>query len=177
MAGFKNSKERLNKTLEMIIAILIDNNINNWFISYGTLLGIVRDNSCIENDDDVDIIVDRKYFDKLHNILRNNSIKTTRAYGINNTDKIIKTIDTEMYSSIDFYCADFNENTNDFHDTWEKVIWTKCKDDNDNFVVKQWNNIELNLPLNYEKKLEGRYGKNWRIPQNNKGPMPRLKKL
>ena len=29
-------------------------NINNWFIAYGTLLGIVRNNNCINYDDDID---------------------------------------------------------------------------------------------------------------------------
>ena len=35
-----------------------------------------------------------------------------------------------------------------------------------------WNENILYLPFNYEKKLINRYGKNWRIPQNSKGPMP-----
>ena len=29
----------------------------------------------------------------------------------------------------------------------------------------KWNNIDLILPNNYEKKLERTYGKNWRTPQ------------
>jgi phosphorylcholine metabolism protein LicD len=42
----------------MIVNLLISMKIENWFIGYGTLLGIIRDESCIEGDDDIDIIVD-----------------------------------------------------------------------------------------------------------------------
>ena len=53
MVGKKNDKILLNKTLLFIIKLLNDNNIKNWFIGYGTLLGIIRENSCIDGDDDV----------------------------------------------------------------------------------------------------------------------------
>jgi 6-pyruvoyl-tetrahydropterin synthase len=75
--------------------------------------------------------------------------------------------------TVDFYFATVNKN-NDFHDTWEKVVWSKCKP----FIKKKWKNTTLNIPNNYETKLINRYGKNWRIPKNNyKGPKPRKKIL
>ena len=40
----KNSKVKLNNTLIHIIKLLHKYNINNWFIAYGTLLGIIRNN-------------------------------------------------------------------------------------------------------------------------------------
>ena len=55
MAGKKETSVKLNKTLLFLITLLNDNNIKNWFVCYGTLLGLVRENSCIDNDDDIDM--------------------------------------------------------------------------------------------------------------------------
>ena len=178
MVGRKETKEKLNNTLIFIVKLLLDNNIKNWFIGYGTLLGIVRDNNCINNDDDIDIIIDSKYFDIINKILQKNDINITREYGIRNTKKIIKTIPNNNYTSIDFYCANYIDETKSFHDTWENVLWTNCKNSENNFLNKEFNGIILNLPFHYEKKLEGRYGKTWMTPRSNyKGPSPRLRKL
>ena len=60
---------------------------------------------------------------------------------------------------IDFYIADNKDNN--YNDTWEKVVWSNVYP----FNKKKWNNIILNLPNNYKKKLENRYGKDWEIPR------------
>jgi phosphorylcholine metabolism protein LicD len=54
MVGIENSKEILNKTLLFYAELFKEHNITDWFIGYGTLLGIIRGNSCIEGDDDVE---------------------------------------------------------------------------------------------------------------------------
>lgn len=64
------SKNVLNKTLSFIVKLLNKNNVKNWFIGYGTLLGIVRDDSCIDGDDDVDIIVDKCNYNIIANLLK-----------------------------------------------------------------------------------------------------------
>lgn len=53
MSGINTDKEKLNRTLEKVCNILNENNINDWFIMFGTLLGIVRENSCIQGDNPV----------------------------------------------------------------------------------------------------------------------------
>ena len=45
-----------------IVTLLNDNNIDKWFVCYGTLLGLVRENSCIDNDDDIDIIIEKGHY-------------------------------------------------------------------------------------------------------------------
>ena len=170
----KESKEKLNDTLLYIVNLLIKNNLKNWFIGYGTLLGIIRENSCIDKDDDIDIIIDKEYFNKILDILKKNNIQTTKAFNIKDSNKIIKTVPTDKFASIDFYCADYNENNTSFNDTWEKVLWTNCKINN-NFIKKEWNNVILNIPYDFELKLKRRYGETWMIPQDSKGIMPRLK--
>ena len=72
MAGPKNNQISLNKTLMFIIKLLNDNNIKNWFIGYGTLLGIIRENSCIDGDDDIDIIIDISNYDVVKQLLIEN---------------------------------------------------------------------------------------------------------
>ena len=59
MKSSEHTSKELNDTLMFVVNLLNENNIQNWFISYGTLLGIIRNNSCIDRDDDIDIIIDK----------------------------------------------------------------------------------------------------------------------
>ena len=105
MSGETQNEDRLNNTLLMIIKLLNEHKINDWFIGFGTLLGIVRDNSCINHDDDVDIIIDESNFDKIVKILDENNLNRTYDYGIGSSKNIIKTKENDMYASIDFYIS------------------------------------------------------------------------
>tara|TARA_Y100000588_G_C14074602_1_gene847349 strand:- start:22 stop:594 length:573 start_codon:yes stop_codon:yes gene_type:complete len=172
----KNSKKKLNSTLLFLINILNSNNIKNWFIGYGTLLGIVRENSCIDGDDDIDIICDKKNRSVLLKSMLKNGFKFTYGYGIGNSKKILKTVPTDTYASIDFYMASIDKRGN-FKDEWENVIWSECYNENNELKKYIWNENIIYFPFNYKTKLINRYGKKWRIPQNNKGPSPRKKIL
>ena len=169
-SGNHNSKEKLNQTLLYICNILNSNNINDWFIAYGTLLGIIRGNSCIEGDDDIDIVINVNEKDKLINILK--------YYGFSldwrSCNRIIKTNETSKYSSIDFYLSEVDNNGN-YKDNWEDVLWSNCTDLNNKLLKYKWKNIYLNLPNNYKTKLLNRYGEKWNIPQKSKGPKPAKK--
>ena len=171
MAGDKQSNTKLNYTLLKIAQILNEYNINNWFIGYGTLLGIIRDNSCIDADDDVDIISNYDDYDKIKSILHSYGFTFCYKYGINNKKDILKINETNEYSSVDFYMARIDYKGN-YIDMWEKVVWSRCYQDN-KLIKLNWNDIVLYIPNNYESKLKNRYGEDWRIPQNNKGPYPR----
>ena len=176
MGGKKQCKKKLNTTLAFIITLLNDNNIKNWFIGYGTLLGIVRDNSCIDGDDDIDIVSDKRDYNVIKQLLTQKNIEFEYGYGINGSTNILKTKENNDYCSVDFYMTSIDEKGN-FHDKWEKVIWSKCYNENNELIKHMWNENILYLPFNYEKKLITRYGVNWRIPQNNKGLFPRKKVL
>ena len=67
IVGTKENSEKLNKTLLFLITLLNDNNIKNWFVCYGTLLGLVRENSFIDND--IDIITEKINYDIIKKIL------------------------------------------------------------------------------------------------------------
>ena len=176
MAGQKFSKTILNNTLMFIIKLLNDNNINNWFIAYGTLLGIIRDDSCIHGDDDVDIIIDEKYYDIVKQLLVEKNFGIEYGRGINKRRSILKTKHNNNYCSVDFYMASTDDKGN-FYDSWEKVLWSECYNEKNELLKHTWNENILYLPFNYEKKLINRYGANWKIPQNSKGIMPRKKIL
>jgi hypothetical protein len=167
MAGKKQSQALLNSTLMFIIKLLNDNNIKNWFIGYGTLLGIIRDNSCIDGDDDVDIIIDISNYDIMKQLLIKNDIKIEFERG-----NFLRTKENKNYCNVDFYMATIDGKGN-FNDTWEKVLWSECYNKKNELIPHMWNENILYLPFNYENKLINRYGENWRIPQNNKGPTPR----
>ena len=174
MAGEKKTQICLNNTLLFLLDILNNNNVKNWFISYGTLLGIVRENSCIENDDDIDICCDINDYDKIKNLLINNGLEIDKRKHL--IRFILKTKSTNSYCSIDFYMCHI-DNEGNFNDKWEKVIWSKCYIDKEqNFIKYFWKDKILYLPNNYETKIKNRYGANWKKPQKSKGPKP-IKKI
>jgi hypothetical protein len=165
-AGNKQSSEKLNNTLKQIANDLNESNINNWFVGYGTLLGIVRNNSCIEGDDDIDIIIDKNESNKLHDLIK----KKNYNYDNHNKTNFTRILLSDDLAPVDFYIA--TKEKNNFNETWEKVIWTNVFP----LTKKKWEkNCILNIPNNYETKLEGRYGKTWKEPKNWKGPKPAKK--
>jgi len=168
-ATSKETKEKLNLSLIRISRILNQNNFDEWFIAYGTLLGIVRNNSCIDGDDDIDIICNIKDFQKLKNILIKENYKFDFEHGIKDSKRIIKTKATIDSASIDFYMAEEDGNGN-YDDAWEGAVWSNCYLKGTNkFKKLNWKNTTLNLPANFYRNLRKRYGLFWRIPQNNKG--------
>ena len=170
MGGRATTQAKLNNTLKFIAGLLNDNGIKNWFIAYGTLLGIVRENACIVGDDDVDIVCDGEDYDKIKKIMTDNSLSIEYGRKIKDSRSILKTIATREYGTVDFYMATISE-AGDFHDKWENVIWSDCFVDGD-LIEHAWNDVMLYLPNNHTTKLTGRYG-NWKIPEKTKGLSPK----
>ena len=170
MAGKKETSEKLNRTLLFLITLLNDNNIKNWFVCYGTLLGLVRENSCIDGDDDIDIIIEKSNYDIIKKILIENNFKFVFNKGIGNSRNILKTADTSVYSSIDIYMGDYN-NAN-VQDLWTNLTIKDCFLDTKNktFIEKKWNEQNIYYPNNYERILLNRYGKEWKIKKDKKIP-------
>jgi len=165
MAGTSQPKSKLNKTLCYIVKLLYQYSIVNWFIAYGTLLGIVRNNSCIHGDDDIDIVCDKNDIDKIKKLASDHGFFLTNGNDINNSKpNCFLRISKPEYAPIDFYCATIHKD--DYNDTWENVVW-KNASLHGKFVKKKWRDVYLQLPQQYISKLKNRYGKTWRIP--NKG--------
>ena len=163
MAGKQFGKQQLNAALIKIVALLHSYNITMWFIGYGTLLGIVRGKSCIDQDDDIDIIINSEHIVALRNLITQNRFK----YIVNKKNIIKVEVNGPNEPTVDFYLALVDAGGN-FNDTWEKTTWTNCYD----LIPCNWNGVNLQLPNNYETKLQNRYG-DWKVPQKSKGVVPK----
>lgn len=169
MGGNNATKEVLNRTLIFFANLLHEQKIDDWFIAYGTLLGIIRENGCIEGDDDVDIIINKKYYNVLKQILIEKGFEIEYGMTIGTNTNILKTKETDEFCSIDFYMASVSGY--DYFDSWENVVWSNCLP----LLRYNWMNTVLHLPNDAHTKLVNRYGDDWKIPQQNKGVFPRKK--
>lgn len=169
MAGKRETQEKTNHTLVTIANILNEEKINDWFIFYGTLLGIIRENNCIEDDDDIDIIINYDY-DELRKIFKKHGFKFTTKFGIGKSKKILKTVSTDEFASFDFYICDVDE-TGLFNVSWCKNKISNCYVDlnKKTFIEKKWKSTILHLPNDYENKLVSMYG-DWKTPGPGKVP-------
>ena len=165
--GKKESSDKLNATLIKITKILNENSFNGWIICYGTLLGIVRENSCIDGDDDIDIIIHKSNYDRLRKVLIDNNFELGCIKRKGSERNILRPR-MQNYSSIDIYMADF-KNGNVF-DLWNLLNIKDCFLDDflETFVEFNWRGTTLYLPNNYKRILENRYGKSWHIKYDGK---------
>jgi phosphorylcholine metabolism protein LicD len=171
MVGCKYSASILNKTLLTILHLLNINKIDKWFICYGTLLGMVRNSSCIDDDDDIDIILDCSHYDTVKKILLDNNFNVMDNYSSLKLDRnILKTEQNDEYASIDIYMADLEKDC--VVDKWNKLKIMDCYLDKSNFtfIEKLYCDEKIYYPNNYERILLNRYGSDWMIEQKIKVP-------
>jgi len=158
MSGYPERAEKLNYTLHWAADMLTKKGIDKWFICYGTLIGVLREGSCIHGDDDVDIMVPRENWDDLYDGIKKANMENY------NTDwtkeNVIITRKAEKVHQVDFYICDIAEN-GDWYDSWNKVTWTQCFDENGNLPTAMFQGRPVNIPFNAEKKLVNRYGPRW----------------
>jgi phosphorylcholine metabolism protein LicD len=170
MSGPKTGNEKLNYTLEAAVEILNKNNLNDWFIFFGTLLGIVRENSCIEGDDDIDFVIhngecaDWGGREQIFDVFESNGFEFIKDGWAYNKRSIQKTRPTKEFGSIDFYRSDVNEN-GDFYISWDRTWLRSAYKDKDlkSFVVKNWRSVPLQLPYRAKDRLSLMYG-DWQVP-------------
>jgi len=167
MAGKYTSMAKLNTTLTQITSMLYSISGVSWFVGYGTLLGVVRNGSCIDGDDDIDIMIDRAFVPEIKQKLDMLGIELQ----INHSG-ILKTRETDLFASVDFYCCYVDGAT--FTDPWERAIWLECRDQYGNIPTASFGNHVVNIPFGATSKLEARYG-DWKTPANTKlgGTSPR----
>ena len=92
-----------------------------YFVFFGTLLGLVRENNIIQGDDDIDFYVNIKDRDDLIKKLKLNSIIINENHPVNKTKYFLQAFrnDEDKLFVIDFY----------FYET----------DVDDEFIVEKWN--------------------------------------
>lgn len=160
----KVTAENNNKNLIIISKILNDNNIE-YFPFYGTLLGLVREDSCIEGDDDIDIMVSYEYREQIYKIMTNLGMKNTDGgrHFLQFTYRIGK-----QPVIADFYL--FEEKEEYLIEKWN--FFGKEKDSRYNihydkkniFPLKSkvWKGVEIKMPHSPEFLVEYCYGKKWK---------------
>lgn len=144
-----------------------------YFVFFGTLLGLTRDNNLIENDDDIDFYVNIKERDNLIKILKDHSINVNLELKVNKNKSFlqIKNKINNKDAIVDFY---FFEDDLDEHHLIEKwnfeggthipskhlripKIFTHP------IQKREINSVSINFPAEPIYLCEFLYGKNWRI--------------
>lgn len=173
MAGPKRQKEKLNAALLWAIGFLKQARVppSEWFVSYGTLLGLLRESSCIDGDDDVDIVIMKDAFDKLWRFARCTSSATASR---------IHTVRKSKYSGIarecfmqlrspdgvlvEFYMAERRDTDTTIFDWWSNLLWKDALPTE----TLRWRGVDVSVPRDPTDKVERLYGKDWRVPQQKK---------
>ena len=141
-------------------------------IFYGTLLGIVRENSIIKNDDDIDLLVNLKF---KKNIIKD--IEKEKKFQINNkiSDKyfiqiFFKIDDITIYIDLYFYTNNKNQNfiidRHNFFGNIDKKHFFLHIPKKKFFPIKK--NVkfkDIYMPNKALFLCEFLYGKDWNIPQ------------
>jgi len=165
----KEGSIQIYKSLGDIDRILKENNIK-YIIEAGTLLGAVRHKGLIPWDDDSDISIEDKYFDKflsLENEFKKNGYgleKISLCYklfplnGINIEGKKYKYPFTDVFFIKDFGDHYHYSNTN-ARNNWKNGYYTKAQFEN--IKHYKFGNLELpgiSEPISYFNRL---YGSDW----------------
>jgi hypothetical protein len=145
----------------------------DYFIFFGTLLGLVREGNLIQNDDDIDFYVNLKERDKLINILRNNSVVVDLELSVNKNPSFLQ-VSREINKKnaiVDFY---FFEDDLDHYNIVEKWNFEGGTNDPSKHLrvpkifthpiqKKNINSTEINFPAQPAYLCEFLYGKDWQL--------------
>ena len=158
--GSRQPKPKLIDALKKT-AIVLEKFNKPWIISYGTLLGIMREGNPIEGDDDIDLIIykkDRNELLQLFDELDEFTVDTRYEKQGNFRRRWYKGVPIDIYLT-----AEYNKDGHDTCDIWNNNSLKM-------FPIKQisWNGVTLNIPEDYEKFLSDTYS-NWKHPIKGKG--------
>ena len=141
------------------VNVLNDNGINYW-VDFGTLLGICRDGDIIMGDDDADICIPSTEENKLESALSNSGLVWRKFdWGAFRTYK--KFFGKEYFTDI------FIAKKNKIHyqiPSAEDTPIELLTDINLENVMLGDHSVKIMIPKRREELLEFRYGKKWKIP-------------
>jgi phosphorylcholine metabolism protein LicD len=160
MAGNKKTIKQLNLLYTIIMEFLKNCNIK-LILFYGSLLGYHRDNSFIDMDDDIDIIVSDDDYKILLEYVKNNNVAVNNIkIGINKQNLI-----QLFYNDIGpFDIYRYEDYNNDILIRWDGNLLYEKKLI---YPLKQvkFNNYDIYIPNSPDEILLKTYGKNWITPQ------------
>ena len=155
------------------IATFLRKNKIPYFIFFGTLLGITRDNDIIKNDDDVDIYINIKDRDKLISVINETEFEIDYNSPQNQTKfflQIYKKIRENVFSYVELYF--YEEIDNYIVDRWNfRGVGNKKSASiyipkNIIFPIKDitFNGDIVCVPHDEQKVCRYLYGRNWKVP-------------
>lgn len=156
--GIKPINKVIAKENLLLIKSIFDKNNLLFLLSFGTLLGAVREHDFISHDEDIDLIIFKKDMPKFLSllfVLRGNGFEIVR-YESRGFLSIMR-----KGEYIDFYFyEDYPE---------DNSLSYCCRDMYPKKLLEDVTDIEFQgamfkAPREYEKYLEFNYGKNWRTP-------------
>ena len=161
MSGKPIKADRLNDTLSLIVKEFHKENLTRWFVSYGTLLGLYRDNSCIDGDDDIDICCHLDDYDIVKDILeRLNLGETYKIPPHKVKGEFLRKENSKTWAPVDIYFCRVND-VGDYYDSWEEVTWSNVYDYDESLPSITWNDLKIFVPRCSKVKLQKRYGPTW----------------
>ena len=145
-----------------------------YFVDFGTLLGVIRDNNFISWDCDIDYgIVNNENFDwdKLEEILSKNNYSKVKQFKIGDEIKEqtysrdgVLTIDFFLHNddgvAYSFYKKDDYNYPNENYYHAKEYYFAKINETK----TAQFLGIDVSVPSNSEEFLESSYSENWQIP-------------
>ncbi len=172
--SYKDKNENLTIDENFSVLIFITKLINEleYFVFFGTLLGLVRENNLIQNDDDIDIYINIKERDKLIKILVENNIVVDLNLKVNQDNSFLQ-VQKEINNKnaiIDFYF--FDETLDDLYlvEKWNFEGGTNNPSKHlriPKIFTHPIQKVEkrschINFPAQPEYLCEFLYGKNWK---------------
>lgn len=141
------------------------NNVDYW-VDYGTLLGIVRDKDIIKHDTDVDIclIQEPELPQKLIQTVKDMGRNYHLEYHPWGAFRIIKTGPFSKQYWADLYLITTDREKNLYIDPTGKIPTELVGNKQEIF----WQNIPVKVPEKLHETLVWRYGKNYLTPQRGK---------
>ena len=155
MAGKHKNRKTLLLLYKFCCNIFKKNNLN--FIPfYGTLLGIIREKNFIDGDDDIDILVNFKNYNKILKIIKKKKIKTGKL-----NKNIIQLYTPTGKGPIDIYF--YSRIGKDILIKWDGNLLYSQKHI---FPLKKivFKNEKITIPFDSNEILRQTYGKNYLIP-------------
>lgn len=160
---FVNGIKKIDRVIakENLLALkkCLDSNGIKFGLIYGTLLGAIRENNFIEHDEDTDIFMLAEDKEELINVLfelRNIGFEVGR-----HTEKLTSLIRNGEY--IDIYS--FQKKSENTRECDGYIINSDFLENLDEY---EFLGEFFNIPKDAEKLLVHLYGKDWKIPQENK---------
>lgn len=167
-----NNKKIAIDLLDYLHNLFLENNIE-YYLAYGTLLGVIRDGELIPWDDDIDIQVKSENKKKLESIFLNiekklvDSHPSVRLEFITNEEnkvknRIIVKQDDKIIFNVDFT---FLENRGHYYLENNTYIYEVKYYNKPKHI--EWKSIQICIPNDHTELLEYIYGEGWKIPNKN----------